>query len=165
MDDARREALERWEQAWNEPHVHPFDRMMGLRHAGNELARLLREDALVPLDASEVSHAAIDIADRYTCRCPEDWDEPTHIEACGAPIAAAEIAGRLSRFGAAGRGEGEGPQPKEVMPHADGDSAAAPVSVAPSPAPAVPSLADDPKAVRIWGELRAAESARSTGEG
>ena len=60
--------------------------------AGGALAKRLRAAQSARGVSSEtIERIAIELAGRYCCSCPEDWDELTHTETCGAPIALAEI--------------------------------------------------------------------------
>ena len=58
---------------------------------------LAERDALRrgPVSAEELELMALELAARYCCNCPEDWDEPTHVDGCGGPVAASEIHGFL----------------------------------------------------------------------
>lgn len=162
-DDARREALERFENttlaigrayAADGPSS---DLVARQAEARDELVRLLREDAgLVPLDAKAVA----DVVACPICYGHGVLPYPEGVPA-GMPFISsscgpwpchyckgAKVVSRMS-VEAAGRGEAiDESKAGERGEHvATPDGGAGPHDPAPSPAPAVPSLADDPKAV------------------
>lgn len=112
IDAIHREALANWDRLWADEVVFPRTTAQAVLYdMAHKIKAYLRsvpqEQKALPTEG-EVTFAAMAIAARYCCSCPEDYDdrEIAHQEGCGAPIAVAEmLAGPLRNWGAPPSGQ------------------------------------------------------------